>query len=183
MCSLSSADLDIGDYSVVVSCPWASCFPREVTSLMSGVVLSRVLCGVGWNVSSNRLAAALSCSPSSKWGKCLSLTLSLEQLDFAELPQNLEFHVPPSSSSINLLPMRRQIQSWTEEHKPSHLLNSLTAQQFWFNSGLFSHWIISVCRVGMKKIIHRGNWIIYDDLKLSANLSVLTLAGLLQPLC
>lgn len=62
----------------------------------------------------------------------MSLSLSLEQLDFAaaEIPQNLEFHVPPSFSSVNLPPMRRQIQDWTEEHKPSHLLKSLTVQQF-----------------------------------------------------
>lgn len=90
----------------------------------------------------------------------------VSQLDFAaaEISLNLEFHVQPSLSSVNLLPVRRKIQDWTEEHKPSHLLKSLTVEQFWFHSGLFSHWIISVSRVGMDKIIHRRNWIIYDDL-------------------
>lgn len=56
----------------------------------------------------------------------------VSQLDFAaaEVPQNLEFHVQPSLSSVNLLPVRRKIQDWTEEHKPSYLLKSLTVQQF-----------------------------------------------------
>lgn len=47
----------------------------------------------------------------------------------AEIPQNLDFLSQPSLSSVNLLPVRRKIQDWTEEHKPSPL-KSLTVQQF-----------------------------------------------------
>lgn len=36
---------------LVASCPWGLLLPREVTSLVSAVVLAGVLCGVGWNAS------------------------------------------------------------------------------------------------------------------------------------
>jgi len=42
--------------------------------------------------------------------------------------QNYESDVPLSLSSVYLLPVGREIYNWTEEHEPSHLLNTLTVQ-------------------------------------------------------
>lgn len=101
--------------------------PQRSAQCGVAVVLSPVLCGVGWNCFIKLTGCCFGLLSFTKVGG-----MFVSQLDFAaaEISLNLEFHVQPSLSSVNLLPVRRKIQDWTEEHKPSHLLKSLTVEQF-----------------------------------------------------